>query len=509
MGIIKTLNEIRNRWSYRLDADSDDDKEKPKKHSALSTRLPFALCKEVGIDTDGMTPREAWEAYEGKTGQSASDVKAEKMGVDNTSSKTKEMRKKLVDMAQEVKKLNDDYQMEKMHLGFAEKHIKEYSAELDSYTKKLKDEYKDKKESQLKKDKDECEKRLEEVSTWLTEHKKRFSEMTEEERAERREKTNQKSKEIEELTAISEEIANRRSIAYYKQKLKEETNKRDEYQKNIEALQKNDVAVRASQALKEYSEMAKKRDAATLKKFKTVDDCKTSDDVSDYIRAKGLFYNEDGAFKADGRTDLSSMNVSDAKAFVKGAESVLNDYPKLKGKFSGMSCEKFPSSYSNAYGMAKGTLVVFNEDYFKDEKNSAAKKYDKDVEDGFHPQGTTLRSIVDHEYTHAIEALVNDKLGGDKAADVVMRRVQERLDGSYNPDNDDYYRFQVSEYSLKNRGIERDTKGNIISVNKDYGGNTEWLAEAMAEARTSPNPREVAVIVREEFEKLMKEADLL
>lgn len=42
--------------------------------SKQRTRLPYALCKEEGIDTTGMSPKEAWEAYEKKTGKSPSDV---------------------------------------------------------------------------------------------------------------------------------------------------------------------------------------------------------------------------------------------------------------------------------------------------------------------------------------------------------------------------------------------------------------------------------------------------
>lgn len=36
--------------------------------------LPFGLCKGVGIDTTGMSPREAWEAYENKTGISKKEA---------------------------------------------------------------------------------------------------------------------------------------------------------------------------------------------------------------------------------------------------------------------------------------------------------------------------------------------------------------------------------------------------------------------------------------------------
>ena len=42
--------------------------------------LPFGLCKGVGIDTTGMTPREAWDAYTSKTGISKEDAEKEHWG---------------------------------------------------------------------------------------------------------------------------------------------------------------------------------------------------------------------------------------------------------------------------------------------------------------------------------------------------------------------------------------------------------------------------------------------
>ncbi len=79
MNQAKVVEKIRLKWLLRLDAD-DEEKPKAKKHSAYSTQLPYGLCNSEGINTEGMTPREAWEAYENKTGKSAESVKAEKMG---------------------------------------------------------------------------------------------------------------------------------------------------------------------------------------------------------------------------------------------------------------------------------------------------------------------------------------------------------------------------------------------------------------------------------------------
>lgn len=42
--------------------------------------LPYGLCESVGIDTQGMTPREAWDAWTSKTGRTKEDAEREHWG---------------------------------------------------------------------------------------------------------------------------------------------------------------------------------------------------------------------------------------------------------------------------------------------------------------------------------------------------------------------------------------------------------------------------------------------
>ncbi len=51
-------------------AETKDDE----RHDGNKYSLPYGLCKGVGIDTTGMSPREAWEAYENKTGISKKEA---------------------------------------------------------------------------------------------------------------------------------------------------------------------------------------------------------------------------------------------------------------------------------------------------------------------------------------------------------------------------------------------------------------------------------------------------
>lgn len=75
----KILYAIRQKFQSRYDAEESEEEEKPKKKATgWGTRLPYGLCKSIGIDTTGMTPTEAWEAYENETGKTADEMYAEK-----------------------------------------------------------------------------------------------------------------------------------------------------------------------------------------------------------------------------------------------------------------------------------------------------------------------------------------------------------------------------------------------------------------------------------------------
>lgn len=65
MNIERILRGIREKHS-RMDAEEETGSGK---RSGLGTRLPYALCKDAGIDTTGMTPSEAWDAYMKATGE--------------------------------------------------------------------------------------------------------------------------------------------------------------------------------------------------------------------------------------------------------------------------------------------------------------------------------------------------------------------------------------------------------------------------------------------------------
>ena len=131
MGMITKIENIRKRWSYRMD----------EKHSALSTRLPFGLCEDVGINTEGMTPREAWDAYYGKTGVKPEDVKEEKFEEekaekDDSYSKAEEAKKKYDEIFKEVYGKDNATAEERKEV---DKVLKEYIDAVDKWVSGLED----------------------------------------------------------------------------------------------------------------------------------------------------------------------------------------------------------------------------------------------------------------------------------------------------------------------------------------------------------------------------------
>ena len=268
-------------------------------------------------------------------------------------------------------------------------------------------------------------------------------------------------------------------------------------------------------AHQEYDRLAAKRNEAVLRMFPTAEACQTSDDVDDFLRAKEIF-RKDGEhhYDADKKVNLVSMDIKHSKVIADRLDQFMTDYPKLKGEFGGIDCHDMSNERGceNAYAYCRSHTtreVCFNEKEFGHGVESKYSK-EKDAVSGWHPPGTNTASIIDHEYTHAIEKVLRERLGTrSKISDIVMKRAMKAVDGKYDKEREHEVRASVSQYANDNKGYFWDKRTGKYRENKEYGRNTEFLAEAMEEARSSPNPRPYAVAVRKEMEKLMKEAGLL
>ena len=68
--------------------------------------LPYGLCKSVGINTEGMTPREAWEAWQNKTGKTKAEAEKEHWG--KTADEKQPQNENISDKKSEVSTPNNE-----------------------------------------------------------------------------------------------------------------------------------------------------------------------------------------------------------------------------------------------------------------------------------------------------------------------------------------------------------------------------------------------------------------
>lgn len=262
-----------------------------------------------------------------------------------------------------------------------------------------------------------------------------------------------------------------------------------------------------------------KRNAATRELFKSAEDCKTAKDVQDYLRAKEFFgKSEDDPQERDGRVYFEEGEIDDPAAveMAKNVDKFIEEFPFMRDRLDGMECSRHTQQRIGTYAYvdSDGTKFKMCPDFWRLEEK-IARAWEEDVKEKFHPPGVSYAAIPLHEYTHAMEHVVNRRLGGDKrASDIVMERVCRRLNGGKYSDNDQIPVWMaVSKYCYEqNPGVGlmygRDGKPYGYNEVKEYGRNTEWLAESMSEALGSKTPRKIARMCKEEFDKLVKEVGL-
>ena len=68
--LLKAVETIRRKLLFRMDAEEENENanaNKPaKKSTALGVRLPYGIAKDLGINTEGLSPREVWDKIKGK-----------------------------------------------------------------------------------------------------------------------------------------------------------------------------------------------------------------------------------------------------------------------------------------------------------------------------------------------------------------------------------------------------------------------------------------------------------
>lgn len=252
--------------------------------------------------------------------------------------------------------------------------------------------------------------------------------------------------------------------------------------KTNELSQKKDKEKKAYEQALHDSDEGRAYRSAVLSKYPTYDDCDTSDAVEERLRAA------DHLDIGSELVGFDKVDIKSARMVAKGIDDFCEKCPFVSKKINKVEFGGLDAP--NAIAEANLSVLRLDPSFFGD-MDKAAKYYNSEVEKGFHPQGTTVDSVVYHELTHVLEKNAFVSPLEEHLSTTVIKRVSDSMGISMTECAE-----RVSLYAKKtyNDGRER---------------HAEFLAEAYSEYLTSPHPRAVAVEVGKEVEKELKARGLM
>ena len=229
----------------------------------------------------------------------------------------------------------------------------------------------------------------------------------------------------------------------------------------------------------------------TIIKPKTVDDCATVEEVETLMKEQGWFYQttlpNGTAFNSNQLLSLQGCDVEAAREVYKSLENVFNRLPNMVGELNSINASKLTGGcYAQcSYGLGRGGVGI-NTSYFG-ALEKLTKSYERDLASGFHPANTTFRSIITHEFGHAVD----DYLSHTKCL-VGMRGWKPKTVSAY-----------LRPKVMKACGLKISDIHSAVSgyATKDA---QEWFAECFCEWMDSPSPRPVAAEFGRQLTELMK-----
>lgn len=227
------------------------------------------------------------------------------------------------------------------------------------------------------------------------------------------------------------------------------------------------------------SEETKAYRAAVMARYPSYGDCETIDQVQERMYATGNFWGSEMGINLDG------LPVEQAREVGKSVDDFFDKVPEMRGRCGGIRAGTLAK---NLYAQAEDRKVTLNFDWYSD-REKYAERYSADVESGFHPSGTTERSIIHHELAHVMDQDLYYKLKGSLST-IVLDKLVERTG-----EKPAKIKASVSDYAKKTYRNREDP-------------HTEFFAEAMAEYLTSPNPRETAKMVGQIVDEVLRERGL-
>lgn len=221
-------------------------------------------------------------------------------------------------------------------------------------------------------------------------------------------------------------------------------------------------------------------------------DCKTVADVENLMKQQGWFNVQTingTVYDTNLTLSLAGCDFEVAKGIYESLDNMFTKYPELIGQLNSLGTGNLKgSTYAQcSMGFGHGGVTI-NRKWFSELKK-IAESYTRDVAAGFHPVGTDWKSIVTHEFGHALDDLLSKTYlaAGTKNAWGVPKQVSAEL------------RPKV----MKACGLKVSDTRKAVSeyATKDA---YEWFAEAFAEGMDSATPRPVATELMKQVTEIIR-----
>jgi len=184
------------------------------------------------------------------------------------------------------------------------------------------------------------------------------------------------------------------------------------------------------------------------------------------------------------KSNLDGVDIDCALSIKESYRKVIERFPILKGKISGVFREKLKPSVYAQCGMFEGKVSIGK--LF--ESDEAIKKtYEKDLLSNFHPKGTDWKAIVTHELGHALDGYM----------------TYGNVYGGYVNWSWKYASAKLRPEIMKKCGLKINDTFSHVSGYATHDAQ-EWFAECFAEYMESDNPRPVAKALGERIEEILK-----
>lgn len=241
-----------------------------------------------------------------------------------------------------------------------------------------------------------------------------------------------------------------------------------------------------------YLKLPDNADTMNVKEPNSIDLCKTVEDVEKLLKNSGWYYEKvinGRVFKSADKLSLQGTDFECAKLVYGTQERLFKKYPELIGKLNAINVKRLSgSTYAQCMvGLGHGG-VELNSQYFGNIEK-LKKSFEKDVQQGFHPEGVGAGSIVTHEFGHALDDLLtNTYMACGKAGN------------SWKPK---YVSAYLRPKVMKACGLKVSDIAREVSGYATYDAK-EWFAECFCEWMESEDPRPVAKEFGKQLEALMK-----